>query len=266
MLSAHRNGFREEEGKRETEKDRLMLDIELEKEGGFLTADNLKRFLKGEHIIKIESASDLLTGRQKGKARLCIRAEKSRGGEIKAKLQKAGVKVREHKVKEVRKNSVPMVAGMSWDNLALQQVHGMREVNEDAKLARTLKRNVSHISVVGAGRGRGQVRHEEVEEVVRAGVVEERAEAEEGGQERTTGAELVDGVMGASDGPGDGEAGVVAEQELTLHYVESVEDDEELPTQDAGVIYLVTYNGRRLAHSEEVNSRRGGHIRVSAVK
>lgn len=40
-----------------------MLDMELESGAGTLTAENLKKFLKGEHIIKIESATDIMTGR-----------------------------------------------------------------------------------------------------------------------------------------------------------------------------------------------------------
>lgn len=74
---AHRNNFEIPNG--ETEKDRTMLDMELESGAGTLTAENLKKFLKGEHIIKIESATDIMTGRQKGKARLRVRAQKSRG-------------------------------------------------------------------------------------------------------------------------------------------------------------------------------------------
>lgn len=100
--TAYRNGFRPDLG-REGENDRMMLDVELEKEGGLLTADNLKKFLKGEHIIKIESSSDIFTGQPKGRARLKIRAQKEREPEIKQKLKSAGIKVKDHKIKEVRK-------------------------------------------------------------------------------------------------------------------------------------------------------------------
>lgn len=81
----------------------MLLDVELEKEGGLLTAENLKKFLKGEHIIKIESSSDIFTGHQKGRARLKIRAQKEREPEIKEKLKKAGIRVKDHKLMEVRK-------------------------------------------------------------------------------------------------------------------------------------------------------------------